>query len=116
MAELLLIQNVYHRWTSMARRIKASGIRWQVPWGKQTPPGDEESRLKHTTLKSHPYVWMNRYAYVSKTSDVSCERGAVIAGRAVYAHVNLRESTPLNPVILAHPLAHRTACSMCRIE
>lgn len=56
------------------------GVRWQVPWGKHTPPGDEEFRVSHKTLKDgdvdatnilpavtirDPYVWMNRYVYVS---------------------------------------------------
>ena len=49
------------------------GVRWQVPWGKHSPPGDEEFRLKHKTLKDanvdatnilpavtirDPYIWM----------------------------------------------------------
>lgn len=49
------------------------GIRWQVPWGKHTPPGDEDFRTKHKTEKDKnidansiipivtvrdPYQWM----------------------------------------------------------
>jgi hypothetical protein len=29
----------------------SKGIRWQVPWGKHTPPGDEEYRNAHRTTK-----------------------------------------------------------------
>jgi hypothetical protein len=54
------------------------GVRWQVPWGKHTPPGDTEFRLNHKTKKDSdvnatnilsavtirdPYVWMKRYIY-----------------------------------------------------
>lgn len=49
------------------------GIRWQVPWGKHTPPGNEEYRLEHKSIKDKdvdanmilpavtvrdPYYWM----------------------------------------------------------
>jgi hypothetical protein len=49
------------------------GIRWQVPWGKHTPPGDEAFRKEHKSLKEKnvsvddilpavtirdPYSWM----------------------------------------------------------
>jgi hypothetical protein len=49
------------------------GIRWQVPWGKHTPVGNDEYRLSHVTEKDKgvdpnnilpavtirdPYVWM----------------------------------------------------------
>lgn len=63
------------------------GVRWQVPWGKHTPPGDEEFRLTHKTLKDanvdasnilpsvtirDPYVWMNRYVLTRWCSVSSC--------------------------------------------
>lgn len=50
-----------------------TGIRWQVPWGKHHPPGDEQFRLNYKTEKDFnvdarnilpavtirdPYVWM----------------------------------------------------------
>lgn len=50
------------------------GVRWQVPWGKHHPPGNEEFRMNHKTSKDadvdasnilpavtirDPYVWMN---------------------------------------------------------
>jgi len=50
------------------------GIRWQVPWGKHSPPGDDAFRHNHKTSKDRdvddtnilpavtirdPYVWMN---------------------------------------------------------
>lgn len=50
------------------------GVRWQVPWGKHSPPGDEQFRLEHKTMKDSdvdahnvlpavtirdPFVWMN---------------------------------------------------------
>lgn len=52
---------------------KNRGIRWQVPWGKHTPPGNEEYRLAHKSTKDagvdanmilpavtvrDPYYWM----------------------------------------------------------
>jgi hypothetical protein len=30
---------------------KQQGVRWQVPWGKHTPPGDKEYRQAHKTKK-----------------------------------------------------------------
>jgi hypothetical protein len=75
MAELL-IHNCHIQPRMEKYGWKNQGVRWQVPWGKHTPPGDEEFRLKHKTLKSEgvdatnilpavtirdPYVWMNRY-------------------------------------------------------
>ena len=74
MAELL-IHNC--QMTARVQKYGASnpGIRWQVPWGKHNPPGNEDFRLHHKTLKSQdvdptnilpavtirdPYVWMNR--------------------------------------------------------
>lgn len=60
------------------------GIRWQVPWGKHTPPGDEEFRTQHKTKKDKgvdadsvlpavtvrdPYQWMQsmcRHQYTTK--------------------------------------------------
>lgn len=49
------------------------GVRWQVPWGKHTPPGDEQYRVEHKSKKDQnvdanmilpavtirdPYYWM----------------------------------------------------------
>jgi hypothetical protein len=56
------------------------GIRWQVPWGKHTPPGDEQYRLEHKSIKDKnvdanmiipavtvrdPYYWM-QVKYISQ--------------------------------------------------
>jgi hypothetical protein len=60
------------------------GVRWQVPWGKHTPPGDEEYRQTHKTDKDKnidasnilpavtirdPVVWLQsmcRHHYAAK--------------------------------------------------
>lgn len=53
--------------------VKNKGIRWQVPWGKHIPVGDDQYRLDHKSLKDanvdatnilpavtirDPYIWM----------------------------------------------------------
>jgi len=62
------------------------GVRWQVPWGKHSPPGDEEFRLHHKTAKDKtvgnnilpavtirdPYSWLRsmcRHKYTAKWSS-----------------------------------------------
>lgn len=75
MAELL-ISNCHMQPRMDKYGVTNRGVRWQVPWGKHTPPGDEQFRLSHKTLKDadvdatnilpavtirDPYVWMNRY-------------------------------------------------------
>lgn len=69
----LLIKNCH-----MTKRMEKygpvnKGIRWQVPWGKHTPVGNDEYRLSHKSKKDKdvdannilpavtirdPYVWM----------------------------------------------------------
>lgn len=83
MAELL-IHNCH-----MSARMKKygtqnQGVRWQVPWGKHNPPGDEAFRQGHKTKKDanvdaneilpavtirDPFVWMQsmcRHQYTAK--------------------------------------------------
>jgi len=58
---------------------KNRGVRWQVPWGKHSPVGDEAFRLEHKTMKDtdieahnvlpavtirDPYVWMNSMCHI----------------------------------------------------
>ena len=72
MAELLLA-NCHMQARMDKYGAENRGIRWQVPWGKHSPPGDEDFRLTHKTLKDagvdatniipavtirDPYVWM----------------------------------------------------------
>jgi hypothetical protein len=73
---------------------ESKGIRWQVPWGKHTPPLDEEFRQTHKTKKGDlnieadnvlpavmirdPYVWMHsmcRHRYKARWA-LSKEDGA----------------------------------------
>ena len=72
MAELLIAN--CHMHDRMAKYgVKNRGVRWQVPWGKHTPPGDEDFRNNHKTIKDagvsvsnilpavtirDPYTWM----------------------------------------------------------
>ena len=72
MAELL-IANCQMKDRMIKYGYKNKGIRWQVPWGKHTPPGDEHFRNTHKTVKDRnvsvadilpavtirdPYSWM----------------------------------------------------------
>lgn len=72
MAEML-IHNCHMQARMDKLGFKNRGIRWQVPWGKHTPPGDEEYRLNHKSTKDQgvdatmilpavtvrdPYYWM----------------------------------------------------------
>lgn len=72
MAELL-IANCHMEDRMKKYGEKTRGVRWQVPWGKHTPPGDEDFRNSHKTRKDanvsandilpavtirDPYAWM----------------------------------------------------------
>eukprot|EP00980_Cylindrotheca_fusiformis_P009702 scaffold2143_cov125-Cylindrotheca_fusiformis.AAC.4 len=87
MAELLIAN--CHMPARMKKYGKVNrGVRWQVPWGKHTPPGDEEYRQTHKSQKDKnvdannimpavtirdPLVWLQsmcRHHYAARWPDM----------------------------------------------
>ena len=80
----LLIKNCANMDRMKKHGSASRGIRWQVPWGKHTPPGDAEYRNTHKTKKDKlidaneimpmvtirdPLIWMKsmcRHKYASR--------------------------------------------------
>jgi hypothetical protein len=95
------------------------GVRWQVPWGKHTPPGDDEYRQKHKTDKDKnidannilpavtirdPLVWLKsmcRHHYAARWPHTN-DRCPDFSRDNLKAVVHYAEITKFHDSILHH--------------